>query len=229
MFPFGQHWLSYRLTKVIIFVLWLVAFGISITSLVLSGMDADAYAVSEICVGLPFSRQHTFNTSENFVKLSQSYYEPASVQEHKTTGSQVSMYFSIAIFTVLNLTCFLIVGFCYAAIFILVWLSAKKSGLSISRNEVRMAKKMFLLVLTDFSCWVPIGVLSILVQAGAVEVNPVAYVWIATFILPINSSINPFLYTLGDIIADRKSCSCSRRKKQSSNETIETRPGLRSP
>ena len=134
------------------------------------------------------------------------------------------MYFSITIFTVLNLVCFLIVGFCYTAIFILTWISSKKSGLSISKSEIRMGKKMFLLVLTDLSCWVPIGVLSILVQAGAVEVNPVAHAWIATFILPINSSINPFLYTLGDVIADKISCSCTRCKKQGSEENIEMRP-----
>ena len=71
---------------------------------------------------------------------------------------------------------------------------------------------MFLLVLTDFCCWVPIGALSVLVQAGVVEVHPVAYAWIATFILPINSSINPFLYTVGDVIAGKASCSCKPGK-----------------
>ena len=224
-FPFGQHWFSNRSTKIVLTVLWLVAFGISISSFVLSEVDSDVYNVPEICVGLPISKQYTYVTSETLVQLSKSFENRKIVLEYQTNGSQVEMYFSIAVFTVLNLACFLIVGFCYAAIFILTWLSAKKSGLPISRSEIRMAKKMFLLVLTDFCCWVPIGVLSILVQAGAVEVNPVAYAWIATFILPVNSSINPFLYTLGDVIADKVTCSCklTRRNTQDTCDYIEAR------
>ena len=220
MFPFGQYWFSNRSIKIVVIVLWLLAFGISITSFVLSGMDDEVYAVSEICVGLPISRQLNYNISERSVQLSKSFSHREVVQEYQTTSSQAAMYFSIAIFTVLNLVCFLVVGFSYAAIFILTWLSAKKSGLSVSRSEIRMAKKMFLLVLTDLCCWVPIGVVSILVQAGAVEVSPVAYAWIATIILPINSSINPFLYTLGDVIADKVSCSCIKCKTQSREENI---------
>ena len=231
MFPFGQHWLSNRFAKKALIGLWLVAFVISITSLVLllvTEMHTDFYAVSEICVGLPLSRHLSYNTSEQSVQLSESF-EPiydnrVIVQEYKITGNQIAMYFSIAIFTVLNLVCFLIVGFCYTSIFILIWSSAKKSGISISKSEARMAMKMFLLVLTDFCCWVPIGVLSILVQTGAVEVDPVAYAWIATFLLPINSCINPFLYTLGDVIAEKVTCPCIRHKKQKSDENIEMRP-----
>ena len=200
-FPFGQYWLNKRSTKIVLIVLWLLAFGISITSFILSEMDSDVYAVSEICVGLPISRQHTYNRNETSIQLSQSFIKASgnrvSVSQYTSAGSKSGMYFSVSVFTVLNLACFLVVGFCYAAIFILTWLSAKKSGLSISKSEIRMAKKMFLLVLTDLCCWVPIGVLSILVQTGVLEVNPVAYAWIATIILPINSSINPFLYYPG--------------------------------
>ena len=138
------------------------------------------------------------------------------VTDYEVQGSKAAMYLSIAVFTVLNLACFLVVGFCYTAIFISVRISSKRAGqAAISNNEIRMAKKLFLLVLTDFCCWVPIGVLSILVQAGAVEVNARAYAWIATFVLPINSALNPFLYTLGDLISDKKLTSrikCCRRR-----------------
>ena len=219
-FPFGKYWLSKKSATVVLSILWLLAFGISITSFILSGIYDDAYDLSEICVGLPITRYSLPNTKE--ISVEGSYGQQKRFQKHVTQGSQVAMYFSVAIFTILNMLCFLIVGLCYAAIFILIWLSTKKSGLSISRSEIRMATKMFLIVLTDFCCWIPIGLVSILVQAGAVELNPVAYAWIATFILPINSSINPFLYTLGDIIAEKVSCSCKKCKKQSS-DVIEMR------
>ena len=221
MFPFGQHWLSNRFAKKALIGLWLVAFVISITSLVLllvTEMHTDVYAVSEICVGLPLSRHLFYNTSEQSVQLSQSF-EPkydnrVIVQEYKIIGNQIAMYFSIAIFTVLNLVCFLIVGFCLHINFYFdMVVSQKNLAFSISKSEARMAMKMFLLVLTDFCCWVPIGVLSILVQTGAVEVNPVAYAWIATFLLPINSCINPFLYTLGDVIAEKSNMPMYKAQK----------------
>ena len=225
-FLFRAHRGGTKSTCIIVSFLWLVASGISITSFVLTGMDSDVYAVSEICVGLPISRQYTYYRSETSVQLTKSFADAIKlVQENKATGSQAAMYFSIAIFTGLNLICFFVVGFSYLTIFITATKTTKKSGRSRNlKEDIQMAKKMFLLVLTDFCCWVPIGVLSILVQAGAVEVNPVAYAWIATFILPINSSINPFLYTLGDVIADKVSCSCKRCKKQTEDEDTEMRP-----
>ena len=219
-FPFGKLQLGTISAKIIITSLWFVAFVISITSFLLSWKGSDVYAVSEICVGLPISRQNYFTANKTSVFLVESLIDENLVYNYKATSSHVTMYFSIAIFTVLNLVCFCIVGFCYTAIFILIWQSSKRSGLSVSRTEIRISKKMFLLVLTDFCCWVPIGVLSILVQAGAVEVDPVAYAWIATFILPINSSINPFLYTLGDAIADKVSCSCNSSKAQNRENIV---------
>ena len=105
-FPFRTHRGGTKSTCIIVSFLWLVAFGISITSYVLSEMDSDVYAVPEICIGLPFSRQSTYNTSEISVQLSKSFNETVFMKEHKVTGNKIAMYFSIAIFTVLNLFCF---------------------------------------------------------------------------------------------------------------------------
>ena len=65
-----------------------------------------------------------------------------------------------------------------------------------------MAMKMGLIVLTDMMCWLPIVILSILVQTGRQTVSPYVYTWIVTVVLPINSAINPFLYTLATVIFD---------------------------
>ncbi len=91
------------------------------------------------------------------------------------------------------MTCFLVVGYCYLAIFISARQTSKNAGRSRDQNEeIRMAMKIFVIVFTDFCCWVPVGIYSILIQAGAVDDNPVAYAWIATLVLPINSAINPY-------------------------------------
>ena len=215
---FGRR-LGTKVARVLVCSIWLVALGISIISVVLSSLgNSDIYAASEVCVGLPLSRHYHHEKNKTSIPLPFGFKAPVIINEQR--GKKMAMYFPIAIFTVLNLVCFFIVGVCYSTIFIFVRQSSMKSGLgSISKNEIRMAKKVFLIVFTDFCCWVPIGILSILVQAGAVEVHPVAYAWIATFILPINASINPFLYTLGDVIIDKFKSSCC--KKQNGEDNID--------
>ena len=52
-----------------------------------------------------------------------------------------------------------------------------------------------------------------------VEVDPVAYAWIATFVLPINSSINPFLYTLASLTFDKMKSSARKSSRRQSRET----------
>ena len=215
-YPFSRHRLGTKSAKIAVSLIWMLAFFISLTCLILGEIDTDLYPISEICVGLPISRRTMYET--NVTSAMQTSYlssirvmKIATEIKHEVAGSKAGMYFSIAIFTGLNLLCFLVVGTCYLLIFISVRQSAKRSSRSIDTNEeIRMAKKMSLIVLTDFCCWVPLGVMSILVQSGAVTIDPVGYAWIATFILPFNSSINPFLYTFASKISDKRFCTKCR-------------------
>ena len=163
--------------------------------------------MSEICVGLPISRQTLYTTNEiqkYFFSETRNAVLEVSYKQYDTTGSKAAMYFSIAVFTGLNLACFLVVGYCYLAIFLSARKTSKQAGRSTDvKEEIRMALKMFVIVFTDFCCWIAVGMYSILVQTGAVEDNPDVYVWIATFVLPINASLNPFLYTLASVISNK--------------------------
>ena len=202
-YTFSKFRFGSKSVCLLVILSWIVATSISICSFVLSQSDSDIYAVSEICVGLPISRKPLHTSNEASLRPS-SWSVDETFSEQVFTGSKAAMFFSIGIFTGLNLICFCIVGYCYLAIFIYVRQTTKKSGRSRRSNEeIRMAIKMSLIVLTDFGCWVLIGVLSILVQTGAAEVDPEAYAWIATFLLPINSSINPFLYTLASFLSNK--------------------------
>ena len=119
------------------------------------------------------------------------------------TGSQIAPIFSIVVFIGVNLTCFFIVAFCYMYIFIKSNKTSEGTSRTLSRNEqVRMAKKMFAIVFTDFCCWVPLCFICILAQCGILAISPEMYAWTVGFILPINSSINPFLYVLYEAIID---------------------------
>ena len=118
-------------------------------------------------------------------------------------GTKPEGYFGIAVFTIINLVAIVIILFCYIGIFITVKQTAKQAGRSPSqKEEVRMAIKMGFIVLTDMMCRLPLVILSILVQSGRYTVTPHVYTWIVTFVLPINSAINPFLYTLSTVIFD---------------------------
>ena len=219
-YTFSKYRIRTRCARILVALMWIVALGISIASLFLSQGNADVYAVSEICVGLPISRQKRHTTDEMSLQVQPESKEWAVTIPYKDdniTGSDPAMHFSIGIFTGLNLACFFAVGYCYLAIFFSVRKTAGQAGRSTDvKEEIRMTLKMSVIVFTDFCCWVAIGIYSILVQTGAVEDTPVAYAWIATIALPINASINPFLYTLTSVISNKV-----ERKEQ---ETIPLRP-----
>ena len=70
-----------------------------------------------------------------------------------------------------------------------------KTNNSLNR-ESALARRVFAIILTDFCCWIPViilGILSLVEKFNDPEGT--AYVWFAVFVLPVNSSVNPLLYT----------------------------------
>ncbi|KPP70531.1 hypothetical protein Z043_110630, partial [Scleropages formosus] len=63
------------------------------------------------------------------------------------------------------------------------------------KKEVTIAKRFFSIVITDSLCWIPIFILKIL-SLLQVEIPGTISSWVVIFILPINSALNPILYTL---------------------------------
>ena len=63
------------------------------------------------------------------------------------------------------------------------------------KRDMAVARQLSLVVVTDFLCWFPICIMGLMAQHGYLISNS-AYAWSAVVILPINSSINPLLYTL---------------------------------
>ena len=138
------------------------------------------------------------------------YKEKLSYSLYSTSlliGNKLATYFSIVIFIGVNLTCFVFI----AVMYIGMYTAARKSAKNVGRNhsnsneEIRMTVKMSAIVLTDFFTWVPLTIACILVQANYIEIHPVVYAWTVAFIIPINSAINPFLYTLITLIQNKNS------------------------
>ena len=112
--------------------------------------------------------------------------------------------YSVGLFIGLNLAAFLFIMLAYISIIVKVSKSqrrVKAHGESeVSSNSIKresaLARRVFIIILTDFSCWIPVIILSILALTGKFhDEQGVAYVWFAVFVLPVNSSVNPVLYT----------------------------------
>ena len=203
-YPFSTHRIDTKTSRILTLVLWLTAMSISIVSTILSSVTPDLYDVSEVCTGLPLSRKNVYGMINGTI-----YLGPIEVDNfpHTTitfvTGHQPGMYFGIAIFTALNFICFIVMCVCYIGIFVTTIETAKQAGRARdNKQERKMAMKMGVIVISDLACWAPIIILSILVQSGRHIVTPRVYTWIVTFVLPINSAINPFLYTFAALIFD---------------------------
>ncbi|CAH0558040.1 unnamed protein product [Brassicogethes aeneus] len=64
-----------------------------------------------------------------------------------------------------------------------------------SEERDKVAQRFGIIVLTDSLCWVPIIIVKLVALFG-VAIPPDLYAWLAIFVLPINSALNPILYTL---------------------------------
>ena len=208
-YTFSNYRLGPKSCLVLAGILWVIVTVLSVTSTIISGINPDLYDVSEVCTGLPLSRRNVYE------KRSKQYILDIFNPKTRKTGVTINstydavikdapgMYYGIAVFTFLNSICFLTVFLCYAGLFITVIKTSKRAGRARNIQEERkMAAKMGVIVMTDLACWAPVIFLSILVQSGGHIVTPHVYTWIVTLALPINSAINPFLYTLANLIFD---------------------------
>ncbi|KYM83432.1 Relaxin receptor 1 [Atta colombica] len=100
--------------------------------------------------------------------------------------------YSAFIFLGLNLIGLMIIGYVYIAMFTSIWRTRRATPLSVGDSEFTL--RFFLIVLTDAACWAPIIALKILAMMKY-PVPPDLHAWIVIFILPVNSAVNPLLYT----------------------------------
>ena len=81
--------------------------------------------------------------------------------------------------------------------YVILFIRVKKATSLTTRQEFKLALKMAILVVTDFLIWIPVavfGLAGLFTQDAIVDVQVSRYLMI--FLLPINSCINPVLYSL---------------------------------
>ena len=168
--PFNRLNLTPKSSKITVMCVWTLVFVLSILPVLVKSYFGDEfYGRSSVCLALPL-----------------------------TTEKLAGWHYSVMLFLGINLVSFLMIFICYAAIYVVVKTSAKRiqrTGKD-QANQIEFAVRMAFLVGTDFICWMPIILMGFLSLFGAVEVPGIVYVWIAVFVLPINSSLNPYLFTI---------------------------------
>ena len=94
---------------------------------------------------------------------------------------------------VLNFGTFLVIAGLYAKMFQVVVGSGPGGGVP-QRNDTTVAKRMALLVFTDFVCWTPIAFFGLLAAFGVPLIGVDDSKFLLVFFFPLNSLCNPFLY-----------------------------------
>ncbi|XP_076260924.1 uncharacterized protein LOC143196878 isoform X3 [Rhynchophorus ferrugineus] len=100
--------------------------------------------------------------------------------------------YSAIIFFGINAPSLIIIIICYCIMFKSIKTTRNNTSMPLKSSE--FAVRFFLIILTNIMCWLPIIIAKIVVYFE-VEITDHVYGWLAVFILPINSSLNPILYT----------------------------------
>ena len=105
-----------------------------------------------------------------------------------------------------NFVCFGVISISYLVVFVITSASSLSQSQGVTGDMVRsrnnrLQRKISIIILTDFLCWVPFVIICFLHTIGQIDASP-WYALLSILILPINSVINPLLYddTLGRIL-----------------------------
>ncbi|KAL1416889.1 hypothetical protein MTO96_027481 [Rhipicephalus appendiculatus] len=108
----------------------------------------------------------------------------------ETEDSPTSLAY-VVFLILINGVAFLILMGCYLKMY-----CAIRGSQAWNSNDSRIAKRMALLVFTDFLCWAPIAFFSLTAVAGLQLVSLEEAKVFTIFVLPLNSCANPFLYAI---------------------------------
>ena len=205
-FPFSTRRLRKHSVRIVAVITWTVSFVLGIVPSVLSGVSFEFYDNSHVCIGLPLTLTKRYGIEQSTIRRyfhfeQNTFYNDKAFFTTHYKGLVNGLFFATTIFLGLNCVCYLIILGCYVEIIRAVRKSSKRSGRSQEMKEqIRLTAKVTAVVATDFFCWFPIILLGILVQTRVIELPPSVFAWCVTFVLPINSAINPYLYTIAEIV-----------------------------
>ncbi|RZF43214.1 hypothetical protein LSTR_LSTR009018 [Laodelphax striatellus] len=96
---------------------------------------------------------------------------------------------------VFNSFAFWMICACYSRMYLSIR-GGQVSAAALSCSDMRVAKRMALLVFTDFACWAPIAFFALTALAGLPLIDVPKTKILLVFFYPLNSCANPYLYAL---------------------------------
>ncbi|XP_056127998.1 relaxin receptor 2b isoform X1 [Rhinichthys klamathensis goyatoka] len=169
VFPFSHLRPSKCQTFAVLTSIWLLGISIAAVPLLNEDMFGNYYGHNGVC--FPLHSEHL--------------------------EKPIAKGYSTGIFLGLNLVAFLIIVVSYSSMFYSIY----KTGIDATElrgrlhRDVAVAHRFFFIVFSDALCWIPIFLVKIL-SLLEVKIPGTITSWVVIFILPINSALNPILYTL---------------------------------
>nr|KAG5705369.1 hypothetical protein BaRGS_011141 [Batillaria attramentaria] len=135
---------------------------------------------------------------------------PLPITKNKFHGED----YSFGVLIVLNFVLFVLIAVGQILIYCSVQANSMATGDPTRRSrDMVIARRLFTIVMSDFLCWFPVGLLGLMASSG-VEIPGETNVALVVFVLPVNSTLNPFLYTFNMIMEKRKEEQEKRLKRQ---------------
>nr|XP_013809045.1 PREDICTED: relaxin receptor 1-like [Apteryx mantelli mantelli] len=185
VFPFSHYRAGKKQTISVLVIIWLLGFSLSIVPLWCKDSFGNYYGRNGVCFPLQ-----------------------SDVSERPSARG-----YSTGIYLGLNLVAFITIVFAYTSMFYSIHITASKTAeRSVCSREVALAKRFFFIVFTDALCWIPIFLLKLL-SLLKVEIPGTITSWVVIFILPINSALNPILYTITTTSFQEKVKGCLQTKQ----------------
>ncbi|RWS03618.1 G-protein coupled receptor GRL101-like protein, partial [Dinothrombium tinctorium] len=114
------------------------------------------------------------------------------ITHHRPNGWEYSVF----VYLVLNLTSLALIAVAYIWMFLFAHSSRRAArSVDVGKTDSTMARRIMIIVFTDFFCWMPIIILGLCSLHG-IKIPSQVYAWVAVFILPLNAALNPVIYTL---------------------------------
>ena len=130
-FPFGRFRISHKQTIVACFGSWLLLFCIAlIPFMVPSYFESRFYSRSAVCLALPLTRDR-----------------PAGWE------------YSVGVFIVFNFVAIVLIAIAQIVIYIEIFTSASRITSSKRKQDMTIARNLFLIVFTNFMCLFPVGIM----------------------------------------------------------------------
>lgn len=170
-YPFGQLKITGKFISICCLCNWIIGFIVASVPLLPPFQHWTVYSSNGMCLGLPL-----------------------------TNRRQPGWQFSTTIFIFLNFFLFILIAIGQLAIY-KTMSDTRMSQSSVTNpsnrraQDLAVAKHLSLIAITDFLCWFPVGVIGLLALDGH-DIGMEAYAWLAVLVLPVNSALNPLLYTI---------------------------------